>query len=497
MSLFRKMLSAIIVTKPDHPNEQEDETIEINEPPSYEHTLQEFRNCMDFTERSFPSNSAKAVYLTTLAGNDELLRDIVGPFHATKDDELPAILGQAPYERITDSKVCIKDILSGKAVIFYQNEAYSVDIANSVGRSIVQSETETVIAGPHDGFVENLSQNLSVIRKRIRSTHLKIIRLQVGEITKTDVVVIYLEDIANKDYVDLLVERIQSVEVDSVFEANMLVQLIDDNPNSVFPQFMTTERPDSICSKILGGRIACFVDGSPTGISAPTSFFEFFSSPDDYYQRWHLGTALRLLRFFGFIITIGFTALYVSVTTFHYEMIPHTMLLNLTESRNKVPFPPLIEALLMEATIELLREAGARLPTKIGQTIGIVGGIVIGQAAVQAGFTSNILIIAVASSAIASFTIPSYIMSATLRLIRFGLIMMAGFLGNLGLLIGMGILMIHIAGVTNLGASYLTPLAPMNKKDWLDTFVRGPFAMLNKRPSEARSVNSTKQKKKK
>ncbi|RIX48675.1 spore germination protein [Paenibacillus nanensis] len=487
----------MLVTKPDPPTHQSPAETESNEPPSFEHTQNEFRDCMDFTERTFPSNSAKAVYLVTLAGNDELLREVIGPLSTAKDDALPAILEQSPYSRVTDSKVCIKDILSGRAVIFFQNEAYSVDIAHPVGRSIEQSETETVIAGPHDGFVENIGQNLGSVRKRIRSSHLKAIRLQVGEITKTDVVLIYLEDIANKDYVNTLVERIQSVEIDAVFEANMLVQLIDDNPNSVFPQYMTTERPDSICSKILSGRVACFVDGSPSGISAPTSFFEFFSSPDDYYQRWHLGTALRMLRFLGFVITIGFTSLYVSVTTFHYEMIPHTMLLNLTESRNKVPFPPLIEALLMETTIELLREAGARLPTKIGQTLGIVGGIVIGQAAVQAGFTSNILIIAVASSAIASFTIPSYIMSATLRLIRFGLIIMAGFLGNLGLLIGMGILIIHIAGVTNLGSSYLSPLAPMNKKDWLDTFIRGPLAVLNKRPSQSRSANATKQKMKK
>lgn len=497
MSFFNKILSYILVTKPDPPTEQGHAETESNDPPSLEHTQNEFRDCMDFTERTFPSNSAKTVYLVTLAGNDELLREVIGPLSTARDDDLPAILGQSSYRRITDSKVCINDILSGKAVIFFQNEAFSVDIAHPVGRSIEQSETETVIAGPHDGFVENIGQNLAAVRKRIRSSHLKTIRLQVGEITKTDVVLIYLEDIANKAYVNALIERIQSVEIDAVFEANMLVQLIDDNPNSVFPQYMSTERPDSICSKILSGRIACFVDGSPSGISAPTSFFEFFSSPDDYYQRWHLGTALRMLRFLGFVITIGFTSLYVSVTTFHYEMIPHTMLLNLTESRNRVPFPPLIEALLMETTIELLREAGARLPTKIGQTIGIVGGIVIGQAAVQAGFTSNILIIAVASSAIASFTIPSYIMSATLRLIRFGLIIMAGFLGNLGLLIGMGILIIHIAGVTNLGTSYLSPLAPMNKKDWLDTFIRGPLAVLNKRPSQARPANVTKQKMKK
>lgn len=222
-------------------------------------------------------------------------------------------------------------------------------------------------------------------------------------------------------------------------------------------------------SKLVSGRVIGIVEGSPT------AFFEFFSSPDDYYQRWLLGTALRLLRFTAFVITVGFTALYVSVTTFHYEMIPETLLRTLVESRGRVPFPPIFEALLMEVTIELLREAVARLPTKVGQTIGIVGGIVIGQAAVQAGLTSNILIISVASSAIASFVIPSYIMSASIRLIRFGLIIMGGLLGNFGIMFGIGLVVIHMCGITNLGTSYVTPVAPMNLGEWLDIFIRAPF----------------------
>ncbi|MGO4372210.1 spore germination protein [Paenibacillus sp. MCAF20] len=240
---------------------------------------------------------------------------------------------------------------------------------------------------------------------------------------------------------------------------------------------------------MVSGRIIVIVDGSPSVISAPASFFEFFSSPDDYYQRWVLGTATRLLRFVAFIITVTFTAMYVSVTTFHYEMIPEDLLLTLTESRSRVPFPPIYEALLLESTIELLREAGARLPTKIGQTIGIVGGIVIGQAAVQAGLTSNILIIAVASSAIASFVIPSYVMSASIRLIRFGLIILAGLLGNLGLMMGLIMIVIHLSGLTSLKASYLSPVAPMKIKDWQDVFMRAPFAWLKERPTISRSPN--------
>ncbi|WP_337913623.1 spore germination protein [Cohnella zeiphila] len=469
----------------------------LTDRPSLQKILEHFKDCSDMTRRSFSSCGVEAVYFTFLAGNDELLRDLVLPFADADPQEAASVLYRPPYCTVETLGECIEGILNGHAAIFLEDRAWLADVARSVGRKIEQSETETVIAGPHDGFVENWTENLAVIRRRLKSAKLKTVMLSVGEVSKTKVVLLYLDGIANPALVDRMTRRVESIEIDGVYDANMFVQLIDENPNSVFPQFMTTERPDAVTSKLLGGRIACIVDGSPSVFSTPTSFFDFFASPDDYYQRWLLGTALRMLRILGFLITICFTAFYVAITTFHYEMIPHTMLLNLTESRSKVPFPPLIEALLMETTIELLREAGARLPTKIGQTIGIVGGIVIGQAAVQAGFTSNILIIAVATSAIASFVIPSYIMSASLRLIRFGLIILAGILGNLGLMMGIALVIIQLAGITNLGASYLTPVAPANLADAIDTFVRGPFYALRKRPSIAQSPNPVKVKMKK
>ncbi|SFB39020.1 GerA spore germination protein [Cohnella sp. OV330] len=452
------------------------------------------KGCADCLHEKLAGSGAELIYFPTLVDLDCLQRDLIRPLSQASPEQLNSLLSGAPYRTATDLKSCAKSIMDGAAAVFAGQDVYLFDAPKSTGRKIEQSETETIITGPHDGFVEALEENLGVIRKRIRSPKLKSVALEVGEVAKTRAILLYVEGLANEQFVTMLTDRIQDIEIDGVSDANMLVQLIDENPNSLFPQYLTTERPDAVVSKLLGGRIAVILDGSPSVFSAPTAFLEFFSSPDDYYQRWPIGTALRILRLIGFLITICFTAFYVSVTTFHYEMIPHTMLLNLAESRSRVPFPPLIEALLMETTIELLREAGARLPTKIGQTIGIVGGIVIGQAAVQAGFTSNILIIAVAISAIASFVIPSYIMSASLRLIRFGLIVLAGILGNLGLIFGIGFLVVHMAGVTNLGTSYLTPIAPAKFMDILDTLVRGPFWALKKRPSLSRSPNKTRAK---
>ncbi|MBP1156868.1 MULTISPECIES: spore germination protein [unclassified Paenibacillus] len=464
------------------------------EKPDSKHILNELENCDDIVTRTFPELSITLIYFDHLVDKNELNREVINPLKNVTNDDLPQLFKQSQFQMPQNTQETIEDIVSGKTVIFHGDDVYSVNVYGPESRTIAQSETESVITGPHDAFTENIASNLSLIRRRVRSSKLKTMKLSVGEITKTTVYVLYIQDIANDDLVHELLKRVRSIEIDGLFEGNMIVQLIDEHPNSIFPQFMTTERTDVVASKLVAGKIVGLVDGSPSAFCAPTSFFEFFSSPDDYYQRWLLGTGLRLLRFIAFLITITFTAFYVSVTTFHYEMIPQALLLNLAESRSKVPFPPLYEAMLMEVTIELLREAGARLPSKIGQTIGIVGGIVIGQAAVQAGLTSNILIIAVASSAIASFVIPSYIMSASIRLIRFGLIFLAGIFGNLGLLFGITWIVIHLSGLTNLGTSYLTPIAPMNLNDWKDTFIRSPFWSLRKRPMQAKTRNKQRMK---
>ena len=467
---------------------------EENIAPTLDHMLAEFEGCADLIHRTFPQINTDVLFFAHLVGNDNFNRDVLTPLLNVNANDIDNLLQQSQFVEANDAKQCVKAILDGHAAIFYGQKTYTVDVYGPPSRSINQSETESVITGPHDAFIEDIATNLSLIRRRVKSSHLKSVKLSVGEITKSDIYVLYIKDLADQELVDELIRRIQDIEIDNVFEGNMLVQYIDENPNSVFPQFLTTERTDVVASKLVGGKIAVLVDSSPSAICAPTSFFEFFSSPDDHYQRWALGSALRLMRFVAFIITVAFTSFYVAVTTFHYEMIPQALLINLAESRSKVPFPPLIEALLMEIMIELLREAGARLPAKIGQTIGIVGGIVIGQAAVQAGLTSNVLIIAVASSAIASFVIPSYIMSASIRLLRFGLIILAGIWGNMGLLLGMGVIIIHLAGITNLGTSYLMPVAPMVFKDWKDTFIRGPLWAIKSRSSQSRTENEVKNK---
>ncbi len=465
-----------------------------HQPVSLEYVLREFEQCVDLEHRNFPMIAADIVYFDHLIDKDALHKEILQPFANIQADELGRLLQASPFNASSNGKVIIEGILRGDAAIFHESNIYLVALYGPSSRPIEQSETEAVIIGPHDAFTESAYTNLSLIRRKLKSSHLKVIQLAVGEVAKSDVFVLYIDGIANMEFVNEMIKRIRDIEIDLISDSNMLVQHIDDFPNTIFPLFLTTERPDLIVSKLSSGRVAVIMDESSSVISGPTSLFEFFTSPDDYYQRWVIGTATRILRYIAFIITITFTAIYVAITTYHYEMIPENLLYTLIQSRSRVPFPPVFEALLMEITIELLREAGARLPSKVGQTIGIVGGIVNGQAAVQAGLTSNILIIAVALSAIASFVIPSYVMSASIRFARFFLIILAGIWGNFGLMIGIAVIVIHLSKLTSLGSSYIAPVAPLNLQDWKDIFIRGPFWMLKDRPVQSRTPNKVRNK---
>ncbi|TKD72013.1 spore germination protein [Pseudalkalibacillus hwajinpoensis] len=458
----------------------------------YEQVVNELEGCSDSEDVFFPEHHVHFVFFNHLVDTDRFKAEILDPFYHVHKEELDSLLNRSFYKPVTELKKIIEGVLDGQVAIFNQERVFLVNVAGPEKRNIQPSETETTITGPHEGFIESGETNLSMIRRRVKTSRLKVNKLPVGEVTKTNAYLLYIKGIANEELVSELTDRIERIEIDAVYDAHMLSQLIEDQPNSLFPQFIARERPDSIAAGLVEGKIIILLEGSPAVIIAPSSFFDFFETGDDYYQRWLTGTATRLLRFGAFIITIAFTALYVSVTSYHYEMIPESLLTTLAVSRGKVPFDPIYEALLMEITIEFLREAGARLPTKVGQTIGIVGGIVIGQAAVQAGITSNVLIIVVAISAIASFVVPSYIMSASIRLARFGLILLAGLLGNLGIVIGLTIIVIHLSSLTSVGAPYLAPLSPFFPSDWKDFLLRAPYKMMKSRPTISRSPKKRK-----
>lgn len=460
--------------------------------PTYPHIEEQFSDCADITKKEYPQINVQLMYFEYMISKEMVEKVLFSQIEKLNAQDISSFFSQNQFQSSGDSKEIVNAVLAGNVVIFHQDRIYIFSAIKLQTRAIQTAESETIITGSHDSFNEDIHTNLSLIRRRVKSSHLKVLQFSVGEITKNTVYILYIEDIAKAELINELKSRINNIKIDAINDVNMLVQLIEEYPNSPFPQFFTTERPDVMSSKLTDGKIIGLMSNSPYAFSAPATFFDFVHSPDDYNQRWLTGSVIRLFRLFAFFITVTLTAFYVSITTFHYEMVPELLLPSLIKSRSNVPFPPIIEALVMEFTIELLREAGARLPTKVGQTIGIVGGIVIGSASVEAGITSNILIIFVAISAIASFVIPSYVMSSSVRTIRFGFILMAGLLGNLGISIALGFLVISLTSLTSLKTPYLWPISPTHPFNWLDTIIRAPFSTIKNRSNINKSGNNTK-----
>jgi len=377
----------------------------------------------------------------------------------------------------------LTDLLIGGVFIYVEGEDSVIGylLLKKEKRSLEQSETESVVLGPKIGFTESLVTNLNIVRWTIRSKDLVLESFLVGELEPREVRLIYLKSVANETDINTMKQRISELEIDVVDDSSVLMQYLEDSTSTIFPQFLTTELPDRFSYSINRGRIGVLVENSPTAFIAPTTFFSFFESTEDLYMRWNIGTILRALRFISFILSTIMTPLYVAAVTFHYEIIPIPLLINLGQSRAGVPFTPIVEVLILEFIIELLRESGARLPTKIGQTIGIVGGVVVGTAAVEAGITSNVLIIFVALSALASFSAPNYLMGTAARAIRIPMIILGGVLGMVGLAFGLCFLVIHLLKITSLGRPYLSPVYPLRFQDFNKALFRLPPQFENKR----------------
>lgn len=356
-------------------------------------------------------------------------------------------------------------------------------------RSNNDTENEFSVIGPKVGFVESMPVNLHLIRMQLRTTNLIVKEITVGSLSQSKVAILYVEGIVNPDNVTRMEERLKAIDFDVVFDTSQLDQLIADNSFTPFPLFTTTERRDRVIYALITGQVAVISDGSPSFITGPSTLFDFFVSPEDYYLPWALGSFFRLIRIFGVIFSLFASALYVALMTFHYEVVPKELLGKLISTRQSVPFPPLFEAIFLETTIEFLREAGARLPNRIGQTLGVVGGIILGQAAVEAALTSNVLIIIVSLSALASFVTPIYKMSNAIRFLRFPIILLASLWGTLGIAIGLCFLLVHLSRLKSLGSPYMSPFFPMRFNDLKDSLIRASYEQTNTRPSYLRPLS--------
>jgi spore germination protein KA len=388
-------------------------------------------------------------------------------------------------EELMDFKLICEKLMGGATVVLFDGfqTALGLDTKGWADRGITEPIAESVVRGARDCFNETMRTNTMLVRRRIKDINLRVVKREVGRITKTDVNIMYIEGIANEVILSDLLSRIDLIDVDGILESSNIEELILDEPHSMFPTMYATERPDKVAGNLLEGRIAVIVDGTPFALILPAVFIQFFQAVEDYYHRSVFSTFIRLLRFLCFFLVLYTPAVYLAITTFHQEMLPTALLISISGQRESVPFPAVVEVLFMEFTFEILREAGLRMPRTIGSAISIVGALVLGEAAVSAGVVSSIMVIIVSITAISSLIFPDYNFSNPLRILRFIFIILAATLGLFGIMIGTMFLLLHLCGLRSFGVPYMYPLAPLNLKGLKDAFIRAPINRLNQRPS--------------
>ena len=352
---------------------------------------------------------------------------------------------------------------------------FNIDAKNFKQRSISTPQNEIVIRGSQEAFVENIRTNTSILRRLVNNENLVIENCQVGEISKTQIAVCYLKDIANDDLVAEVKYRINNLNIDCLNSSGQLEQLIQDNGYSLLPQVLATERPDKVTLHLLEGRVALIVNGTPYVLVVPGVLSDFLSSPEDANFKFQFSNMLKFIRLIAIFFALFLPGLYVAISTYHQELLPTELLFTIEASRETVPFPIIFEILLMEISFELIREAGVRVPTPIGPTIGIVGGLILGEAAVSANLVSPILIIIVAITAICSFSIPDFSFNFTIRIGRFAYIFLGYLAGFLGIATGIFLQSVFLCNLKSFGCAYITPYVANNNKRSLTSYFLSPI----------------------
>lgn len=400
-------------------------------------------------------------------------------------------LRSADISEVVTMYEAVKFILGGDTIILVDgyDKALKVSVRGMASRGVPTAENEVAVRGSKESFSEALYINRVLLRRRIKDTNMKIVQTTVGTRTLTDVAIVYIEGVARPEVVEEIQQRIREFVVDGIFDSGMLEQLTERNVFSPFPEFQATERPDKAASALVEGRVVLIVDNSPMALLLPTTMNSFFQASDDTYSRWEVATMIRIIRFLGAFITVALPGLYIAVVNYQPELLSSALALSFAAAREGVPFSVLFEVILMEFAFEMLLEAGIRLPGPMGSTLGIVGGLVIGDAAVSANLVSPMVVIIIAMTAISAFTVPNEAFSAAFRVVRYLIIILSAFFGLYGFVLGIMILLIHLAGLKSFGVPYLLPFAASGlggKSDGRDAIIRYPLNKLKDRPSYAK-----------
>ncbi|WP_235941453.1 spore germination protein [Paenibacillus puerhi] len=452
-----------------------------------------FDNCSDFVVRDLQlQQSVRAIlfFVDGMAKTEEVNEAmkalmILEGGERFIDEISESVLPVSQIEKVDNYGDLLLSVLGGDTglIVEHNNKALLMGVRGMEKRSINEPETESVVRGPREGFVENIRTNTSMIRRKLKTPHLKMKPLIIGRESNTNVVVTYLQDIADPAMVEEVMRRLQKIDIDAVLESGYIEEFIQDSAYSPFPQVQYTERPDMVAAALLQGRIGIIVDGTPFVLLVPFVFTEILQTSEDYYERFQISTLIRWLRYLLLFLSLLTPGMYVAVTTYHQDLLPTSLLLSIAAAREAIPFPAVVEVLIMEITFEALREAGIRLPKTIGSAVSILGALVVGQASVQAGIVSAPMVIVVSITGIASFTIPRFNGAIAIRMLRFPIIIAASLFGIYGILTALMLIIGHMASLRSFGIPYLSPLAPLTGSNMNDILIRAPLWALKERPA--------------
>ena len=415
--------------------------------------------------------------------NNQNLSEKLKP-HDVLDVLTDEVVAVGEIKVVSDWEKLFTALMSGGTITLIDGISKGICASTHGGqrRSVQESTTNVSVRGSKEAFNESIETNTAMVRRIINNTDLWVESITIGKMTKTEVSIMYINGIAKNEIIEEVRKRLKEINIDGILESGYIEQLIEDQTNTTFPTINHTERPDSVAGNLLEGKIAIFVNGTPFVLLVPALFIDFFQSVEDYYERFDISTAIRFLRTVIFLISLVGPAIYIAATTFHQEMIPTELAIIIAAQRESVPFPAFIEALIMEITFEILREASIRMPKAMGSTISIVGALVIGQAAIQAGIVSPGMVIVVSLTAIASFATPSYAVAISARLIRFIFMISAATFGFYGIILVFILLVVHLCSLRSFGVPYMSPIAPFIREEAGDTIFRRPIWAYKKRP---------------
>jgi len=455
----------------------------------------------------FGQFSAAIFYFSNLVNQDIINKDIIRPLMyvpehlANREKTLKNLIeiimeetlyhGQSKVEERLDELLTV--LLRGETVIFIDGikEGINISTREVEHRSVSQPETEQVILGPREGFIENIDSNIAMLRYRLPTADFQVRSMKIGRLTKSTVYYCYIKGIANETVVHEVEKRLSAIEIDAIMDAGYLEQFIEDNHFTPFPQIQSTERPDKTVANLAEGRVAILVDGSPFALLVPVVFNQFYQTTEDYSSRFLMGTFARFARMLALVFSLIFPSLYVSLIAFNPELLPTEFAVAVAGGRAGVPYPAVVEVLIIEISMEILREATVRLPRQVGGALSIVGVLVVGQAAVEAGLASPITVVVIALTTIGSFATPAYTAAFALRMLRFPIMILAGIFGLYGVMVGIILTFNHLLSLKSFGVPYMAPVSPEDKQGMKDVVTRSPLWWMSKRPDFLQTVNRT------